>query len=101
MKKLFGFLMVGLAFTALQVAMVADAHAFSPKQGIGQGLKFGDLVGATATISGGSEAACAKTEDTEDFIKCRARNDRRPQVRAAYDACIRDAPGCQGSRTMQ
>ena len=43
MKKLFGFLMVGLAFTALQVAMVADAHAFST-QDMGVGLKMKDMI---------------------------------------------------------
>ena len=53
MKKLFGFLMVGLAFTALQVAMVADAHAFSAKD-TGVGLKMKDMIGTVAPITGNS-----------------------------------------------
>ena len=76
MKKLFGFLMVGLAFTALQVAMVADAHAFST-QDMGVGLKFKDLADTVVPVTANPavkemehKVQCAKIEDSDERTNC-------------------------------
>ena len=106
MKKLFGFLMVGLAFTALQVAMVADAHAFST-QDIKPGLTMDQMVGTVGgAITSSSEVKkmeraymvhnkqCAKIEDRDERTNCLNQvptPQEVEQARAAYDACMRDA----------
>ena len=76
MKKLFGFLMVGLAFTALQVAMVADAHAFST-QDMGVGLKFKDMADTVVPVTANPavkemehKVQCAKIEDSDERTNC-------------------------------
>ena len=110
MKKLFGFLMVGLAFTALQVAMVADAHAFST-QDIKPGLTMDQMVGTVGgAITSSSEVKkmervmeyaymvhnkqCAKIEDKDGRTNCLNATPTRQEIeqgRAEYDACVQDA----------
>ena len=109
MKKLFGFLMVGLAFTALQVAMVADAHAFST-QDMGVGLKFKDMVdtvipekqnSATREMERVMDYAymvhnkqCAKIEESDgrtNILNATPTPQEIEQGRAEYDACVQDA----------
>ena len=110
MKKLFGFLMVGLAFTALQVAMVADAHAFSTQQDMGVGLKFKDMADTVVPVTANSAVKemervmdyaymvhnkqCAKIEDSDGRTNCLNATPTPQEIeqgRAEYDACVQDA----------
>ena len=75
-EKIIWFLMVGLAFTALQVAMVADAHAFST-QDMGVGLKFKDLADTVVPVTENPavkemehKVQCAKIEDSDERTNC-------------------------------
>ena len=104
MKKLFGFLMVGLAFTALQVAMVADAHAFST-QDMGVGLKFKDLADTVVPVTANPavkemehKVQCAKIEDSDERTNCLQEiptSQEREQAHAAHSACILEARGAE------